>query len=406
METKTYSRLDKDLYKDTMAHAFIKADFHNKQAFGRQRVRNNISIGDIHKKIQENVEIYANTTITSAEKDFLKSYGIGDEKLAHLSKPIDLTGFEFEHGTNGFVFENTLLNVSEIELALMHITSEEYARKTLGKSFEAVEDAMIRNNIKKARALANKINQVRQLNPDFKFNMMEFGTRRRYSLKVQVEAINALMEYLPKDVFNSTSNQKIAMDTGLTCVGTHAHEYQQVFQVKYGFRGSIAEAVKHWQSVYGNLYDTVLTDTLGYAEYYQQMVEHNLLHTFTGERHDSADPFEWALKVLENHKKHNIDSNQRKLVFTDSLNYDKAIELAMAFGMLTKCVFGIGTFITNDINFPEMNAFKAYGLKVLQQVYKIEWFDNCPVVKLSDNFEKSQGGSDDAINFAKTCVRK
>lgn len=401
--TNFFNRIDTDLYKLTMASVFINENLHDKPAVGQQKIRNNVPIGHLETKILDAIGEWAYSTINSDQAEYLSTLGIHPQKLEILKKPIDLHGLVFK--TDHYEFETNLDTASEIEIPLMHICSEVRTRYILGSDYEKVKSLMLKNNERKIKEFKEKLNQILDRDPEFKYTLMEFGTRRRFSKEYQSQVIDMLKAELPSNIFAHTSNLQFAMEKSLTATGTHAHEFQQVFQVKYGFRNSIAEAVKAWRRYYGSRYDTVLTDTLGYEEYLCQMIEHNLLSLITGERHDSDCPFQWASRIKYVHEQQNIDSKKRKLVFTDSLTLDSSLDIALEVSNWTNPVFGIGTALTNNSKCFEVK-YEEFDIEAMQQVYKIVFFDGCPVVKLSDNFDKSQGGTKEAVEFAKQIVRK
>jgi len=76
-----------------------------------------------------------------------------------------------------------------------------------------------------------------------------------------------------------------------------------------------------------------------------------------------------------------IDAKQKGIVFSDSLNVDKAIEIERHVDGRTQCWYGIGTHFTND--FPQCPA--------LNIVIKLFEVDGVKVAKISDNPVKASG---------------
>lgn len=95
---------------------------------------------------------------------------------------------------------------------------------------------------------------------------------------------------------------------------------------------------------------------------------------FDGLRHDSGDPVWWGEKALAHYAKLRIDAHTKRLVFSDSLNITKALELYRHFADRTQLGFGIGTSLSNDM-----------GLRTLHIVMKLTQADGQPVAKLSDS---------------------
>ena len=76
---------------------------------------------------------------------------------------------------------------------------------------------------------------------------------------------------------------------------------------------------------------------------------------FTGVRHDSGDPFAWGDRMIEHYKKLRIDPTTKTLLFSDSLNFERADRIRAYFEGRAKVAFGIGTYIANDTDVPALN---------------------------------------------------
>ena len=57
---------------------------------------------------------------------------------------------------------------------------------------------------------------------------------------------------------------------------------------------------------------------------------------FDGARHDSGDPI-WGERLLEHYRKNRVDPRAKTLVFSDSLTFPRAIELARQFAGRARC---------------------------------------------------------------------
>lgn len=76
---------------------------------------------------------------------------------------------------------------------------------------------------------------------------------------------------------------------------------------------------------------------------------------FSGVRHDSGDPIEWGEKMIKHYESLGIDSRQKTLLFSDSLNFEKADQIFRHFNGRAKVAFGIGTYLSNDTCVPALN---------------------------------------------------
>lgn len=95
---------------------------------------------------------------------------------------------------------------------------------------------------------------------------------------------------------------------------------------------------------------------------------------FDGLRHDSGDPFAWGEKALAHYQRLRIDTHSKRLVFSDGLNLDSALQLYHRFADRIQLGFGIGTRLTNDM-----------GLTPLNIVMKLTHANGQPVAKISDS---------------------
>ena len=90
-------------------------------------------------------------------------------------------------------------------------------------------------------------------------------------------------------------------------------------------------------------------------------------------RHDSGDPYEWGEKIIRHYERYGVDPKTKLLLFSDSLDFDRAQALYDHFKDRTKVSFGIGTFCSNDT-----------CEKALNIVIKLQYVNGRPVAKLSD----------------------
>jgi nicotinate phosphoribosyltransferase len=99
---------------------------------------------------------------------------------------------------------------------------------------------------------------------------------------------------------------------------------------------------------------------------------------FDGARHDSGDPFVWGERMIQHYIDNRVDPRAKTLVFSDNLNFPRAVELAKRFAGRCRVSFGIGTNLTNDL-----------GHQPLQIVMKMVRCNGQPVAKVSDAPEKT-----------------
>jgi nicotinate phosphoribosyltransferase len=92
-------------------------------------------------------------------------------------------------------------------------------------------------------------------------------------------------------------------------------------------------------------------------------------------RHDSGDPVVWGEKAISHYQRLGIDPAEKTLVFSDGLNLDKAVELFRHFRGRINTSFGIGTKLTCDLP----------GVSPMNIVFKLMECNGGPVAKISDS---------------------
>jgi nicotinate phosphoribosyltransferase len=99
---------------------------------------------------------------------------------------------------------------------------------------------------------------------------------------------------------------------------------------------------------------------------------------YDGLRHDSGCPFTWGEKAIRMYVEMGIDPRSKTLVFSDSLNFPRMLEIWRHFYGRAKISFGIGTNLMNDV-----------GNVALDIVIKMVAANGRPVAKISDEPGKS-----------------
>ena len=115
---------------------------------------------------------------------------------------------------------------------------------------------------------------------------------------------------------------------------------------------------------------------------------------FSGVRHDSGCPYEWGEKIINHYKKLNIDPKSKTLLFSDSLNFEKAHKLYKYFKDNCKVAFGIGTFLSNDTDVNPLNI-----------VMKITECNGFPVAKISDTPGKTLCRDSEYVEYLTRCIK-
>lgn len=221
----------------------------------------------------------------------------------------------------------------------------------------------------------------------------EFGMRRRLSAETQDWLIGRCVEQKVPG-FVGTSNMYLARKYGCKAIGTQAHEFYMAYQgdPKIAKEYSNYYAMKDWIDAFQTRNGIALTDTLG-TELFLKDFDLTYANLFSGVRHDSGDPFEWGEMIIAHYKKLGIDPMTKTLLFSDSLNFDKATKIKKYFEGKAKIAFGIGTFLTCDCNIEPLNI-----------VMKMTECNGYPVCKLSNCTGKIMCRDTAYIKYLQKCI--
>ncbi|MBQ1520797.1 MAG: nicotinate phosphoribosyltransferase, partial [Clostridia bacterium] len=137
---------------------------------------------------------------------------------------------------------------------------------------------------------------------------------------------------------------------------------------------------------------TALTDTIT-TDLFLLDFDRSMVNNYTGVRHDSGDPYEWGEKMIRHYQKYDVDPRTKLLLFSDSLDFDRAQALHDYFKDKTKVSFGIGTFCSNDTKETALNI-----------VIKLQYVNGAPVAKISDAVGKAMCQDDEYLRYLKNSV--
>ena len=259
------------------------------------------------------------------------------------------------------------VHVMAFEIYVLAIVNELYFRRFDQTAALAEGRRRLKAKIERLQAFADEPAR------NHPFEFFDFGVRRRFSGDWQREVVATFKREVPQ-YFKGASNVLFARDLGLVPIGTMAHEYLQTYQtLGVRLRDFQRAALEAWVQEYRGDLGIALTDVVGMDAF---LADFDLYFAklFDGLRHDSGDPIIWGEKALAHYAKLRIDAHTKRLVFSDGLDFDRAIALHHHFSDRTQCGFGIGTNLTNDM-----------GLKTLHIVMKLTHANRQPVAKLSDS---------------------
>ena len=372
------SVLDTDLYKFTTSYAYSKL---YPRAYGqfrfidRGKTRYPEGFADALKK---ELQAMSELALTKDEANFLS------RELPYLPPTyIDFVrGFRFdpeelqvtqdEEGYLSIVAEGLLYRVTLWETPILALVSELYYQIMGQKPDLAYTEETI---IRKAKQLSEA---------NITFSM--FGMRRRFSAAIEDLVTKLLKEHSGENFFG-TSNVYFAYKHGLRVSGTHPHEWIQFHGAMFGYKMANYMAMEDWINVYDGDLGTVLTDTYTTDVFMRNFSKKHAM-LFTSLRHDSGDPLCFTEKVITRYRELRVDPTIKYIIFSDSLDPERAIEIANYCRGRIGASFGIGTNLSNDVGNgvrPMNIVMKLWKCKMTE---KERWH---PCVKLSDVDGKHTG---------------
>ena len=281
----------------------------------------------------------------------------------------------------------TWLNTSMYEIPVLAIVNEVYFR--MAYDYDVLLKQFKRRLDEKVRLLEEDTYRL----SDFS----EFGLRRRLSAEAQEMAVKALAEVeLPADShFIGTSNVYLAKKFNLKPVGTMAHEWIMCTgqgNHKHNPAYSNWYALDAWVKEYGILNGIALTDTIT-TDCFLRDFQLTYATLFSGVRHDSGDPYEWGEKMIAHYRSLGINPKTKTLLFSDSLDFERADKLYRHFCKETNVAFGIGTYLSNDTDVPALNI-----------VMKTTICNGMDVAKISDTPGKGMCKNPDYVDYLNRCI--
>jgi nicotinate phosphoribosyltransferase len=369
------SILDNDFYKFTMQHAVIKLFPKAEVRYGFINRGKHIFPSGFAELLREAVDAMIHLKLTVNEKKFLA------DNCPYLDPTyLDfLQGYQYDPSEVTIVQEGSDLNVIIEgywyrtilwEVPLMALISELFY---VSQNLIRVDDEEVKRITKEKIEKYNALEVI----------ILEFGTRRRNSYKVQ-SLVNETLDAFGATSFLGTSNVHLSMLQNRKPSGTHAHEWFMYHASQYGFKVANAVSLENWTKVYQGDLGIALTDTYTTDVFFEQFNK-KYSKLFDGVRLDSGDLIEFAKKTIAHYEEMGIDPKSKIIVFSDSLNFEKVKVIADFCRGKIKMSFGIGTNFSNDVGLPAMNmVIKLTDTKPENSHWEA-------VVKLSDEKNKHTG---------------
>ncbi len=381
------SLLDTDLYKFNMDQViFHKHTDLCGEYYFKCRNQGVTFSEEIVSEICEQIDHLCTLRFTKEELDYLRSIRFIKAdyvEFLRLWHPIReyVSVSRSESGELCIVVKGPLFSAMQFEIYLLEIVNEVYFRMTY--DYEALKKSA-------QERLDQKIRDFRSGKYTFKF--AEFGCRRRLSREWEDTVVRRLAQETNNCV--GTSNVYLAMKYHLIPIGTYAHEFVQMYQgidsIPLAYTNQYA--MKDWYDEYLGDNGTALTDTVT-TDLFLLDFNRSMVNNYSGVRHDSGDPYEWGEKMIAHYKKYGADPKSKLLLFSDSLDFDRAQQLYDYFKDKAKVSFGIGTFCSNDTQEEALNI-----------VIKLQYVNGRPVAKLSDTPGKAMCRDSEYLDYLKRSV--
>lgn len=389
------SLLETDMYKFSMGQAIYHqfSDYKTTWSF-KCRNKDVQFTSEMVEEIRAQIQAYCKLRFTEDELQYLDNIKWIKGSYVDFLRLWSPRYEDFTITTDGecgisIEVAGTWLNTSMYEIPTLAIVNEVYFRmqydyEELLDSFKERLDVKF-ENLKSGHWYAGTFS--------------EFGLRRRLSAEAQslvVEKFSHLNDtkHSPSR-FIGTSNVYLAKKFGLTPVGTMAHEWIMCTgqgNHKHNPAYSNWYALDAWIKEYGVLNGIALTDTIT-TDCFLRDFQLTYATLFSGVRHDSGDPYEWGEKMINQYRKLGIDPKTKTLLFSDSLDFERADALWHHFHNDINVAFGIGTYLSNDT--------KVSPLNIVMKVTKCNGMD---VAKISDTDGKGMCKNPEYVEYLQRCI--
>ena len=371
--------LDTDLYKFTTSYAYIKLFPYAMGTFSFKDRDETVYTEAFLNKLKAEVANLANVALTDKELEYMtrncrflpRVYWEWLSSFRFQPEKIDIY-LDEEHHLNieitDYLYKSTLY-----EVPLLAIVSE-IKNQTQG-------------NVANPEEIICKLSEKVVLSNEHQLSFSEFGTRRRFSFDVQDRVISYLKKFA--HYCTGTSNCYFAMKYEMKMMGTHPHEWFMFHGAQFGYKHANYMALENWVNVYDGDLGIALSDTYT-SDIFLTNLSRKQAKLFDGVRCDSGNELEFIDKLTARYKELGIDSTTKTIVFSNALDFGKALEIQEYCRGKIRCAFGIGTNLTNDTGFKPSNIV----MKLTQCKMNVnqEWRE---CVKLSDDIGKHIGSPEE-----------
>ena len=374
-----HSILDTDLYKYTTSYAYMKM-FPDAECTFKFTDRNRIPrttefLENYKKKMKELCMIH-----------------LTDEEFHWVVSAIPFIPMYYWEWLRSFRFEYDKMNIylDEDNVLCIEVTDKNYKASLyeiphlftvpeVNNTGKPIDWDLTMSKLKDKVDLANKNGVL----------FSEFGTRRRFSYEVQDKVCAYLKEHAKTCV--GTSNVHFAMKYNMRPCGTHPHEWFMFHGAQFGYKNANYMALENWVNVYDGDLGTALTDTYTTDVFFRNF-SMKQAKLFDGIRQDSGDEYKFIEKAITFYKSKGIDPTTKTIIFSNALDFPKAVEIKKYCEGKIRSAFGIGTNLTCDVYAPDGSKYNAEN--IVEKMSKCRMNANQPwfiTIKISDDLGKHMG---------------
>lgn len=386
------SLLETDMYKFSMGQAIYHqfSDYKTTWTF-KCRNKDVMFTPEMVEEIKNQIRAYCELRFTEEELNYLNNIKWIKGSYVDFLRLWRPRFEDFEISTDGdhgisIEAKGTWLNTSMYEIPTLVIVNEVYFR--MAHDYNNLFASFKERAVEKVKKIENGEYNIGTFS--------EFGLRRRLSAEAQEFIVKELVSHnYPGSKFIGTSNVYLAMKHGIVPVGTMAHEWIMCAgqgNHKHNPAYSNWYALDAWVKEYGVLNGIALTDTIT-TDCFLKDFQLTYATLFSGVRHDSGDPYAWGDKMINHYESLGINPKAKTLLFSDSLDFERADALNTYFKDKAIPAFGIGTYLSNDTCVPALNI-----------VMKTTFCNGTDVAKLSDVAGKGMCKNPEYVDYLQRCI--
>ena len=378
--------LDTDLYKFTTSYAYIKLFPY--------------AVGTFSFKDRDETE-YTEGFLNALRNEIqnLKLVALTEEELEYMCSHCRFFLFVYWEWLSTFRFDPQKIEVYLDENRHLHMEVTDYLYKVtlyevpLLAIISEIKNQFL-NRIPDKHSILEKLEGKIVLSNNHGMLFSEFGTRRRFSFEVHDIVVAYLKEHAR--FCTGTSNCYFAMKYDMKPMGTHPHEWFMFHGAQFGYKHANYMALENWVNVYDGDLGTALSDTYT-SDSFLSNFSRKQAKLFDGVRCDSGDEFEFIERLIARYKELGIDPTTKTIIFSNALDFEKALSIYEYCKGKIRCSFGIGTNLTNDTGYQPSNI--VMKLSRCKMNLNQEWRE---CVKLSDDMGKHMG----SISEVEACLHE